>query len=76
MDSNGKIIFTITGKLYKGKQKNLFGLIYLDEKLFHSVTLNNDVMEEKETLQLLVTCGYCIRLFLEIDMGETDRLQR
>ena len=70
VDSNEQTVFTIRGKLYKDKQKHLLGLVYFGDKLFHSVTLDKEVVGEKIKLQLLVTCGYCIRLFLEIDMGD------
>jgi hypothetical protein len=32
VDANEQTVFTINGKLYKDKQKNLFGLIYFDDK--------------------------------------------
>jgi hypothetical protein len=69
-DDSNVIIFKIDGQLYKHKQWNLFGLIYIDDKLYHSVYLSNYTLDKHVLQTILVICGYCIRVFLEIDMGD------
>ena len=70
IDTNDKTLVTIEGKLYREKQNNLFGLIYFDDKLYYSVIMSNDFKSNSNELRLLVICGYCIRLFLSIDMRD------
>ena len=69
-DNSNKILFKIDGKLYKHKQWNLFGLFYIDDKLYHSVYLSDYTIDKQALQKILVICGYCIRIFLEIDMGD------
>ena len=59
-------VLTITGKLYPERQKNLFKFFYIDDKLYHSVILNEHITRIN-LLLILVICGYSIRFFLEMD---------
>jgi len=68
-DSSGQRLLTITGKVKKERQNNLFGKFYFDDKLYHSVTLDKEIDDLKK-IQLYLACGYCIRIFLDIDMGD------
>ena len=72
-DNSNKIIFKIDGKLYKHKQWSLFGLIYIDDKVYHSVYLSNYTLDKHVLQIILIICGYCIRVFFEIDMGDYPR---
>jgi hypothetical protein len=68
VSDDGETILTIDGKLYREKQRNLFGLIYFDDKLYYSVFMSKDL--QKTTIPLLKVCGYCIRLFRAKDGGD------
>jgi hypothetical protein len=69
-DNSNNILITIEGKISKNKQKNLFGLVFFDDKLYHSVSVSNPTMDKRILLYLMTICGYCIRLFLQIDTGD------
>ena len=69
---NDNILFSIDGKTYKDKQRNLFGLLFFDDKLYHSVFLSNPSTNKTMLQYLLTICGYCIRIFLQIDFGNYD----
>ena len=69
-DGNDKTLIKMEGKLYREKQKSLFGLVFFDDKLYYSVYRANYFNSSLNELRLLLICGYCIRLFLSIDMAE------
>lgn len=68
-DKYDKVLIIIEGKTYKEKQRNLFGMVFFDDKLFHTVSLSKPITDRQILLYLMTICGYCIRLFLEIDTG-------
>ncbi len=69
-DKNNNILISIEGKTSKDKQKNLFGMVFFDDKLYHSVSFLNPITDQRILLYLMAICGYCIRLFLQIDTGD------
>ncbi|MFC7773906.1 hypothetical protein [Flavobacterium sp. GCM10027622] len=69
-DKDNKVLLTIDGQLVKEKQKNLFGLVYFADVLYHSVYVLHPMTEEEKIAYLLLVCGYSIRVFLAIDSGD------
>lgn len=67
---DGNVLLSISGKVYRDKQRNFFGIIYFDNKSYYNVSLLNYNGDEHTLLALVTVCGYCIRVFLEIDMGD------
>lgn len=64
-DEQDKCLMTIEGKVYRDKQRNFFGLIYVDDKLFYDISVEESFLNNKDLGKLLVLIGYSIRLFFD-----------
>jgi hypothetical protein len=69
-DGKHNKIASINGKLRKGKDPNILGLIFFPKSLYHVVELNTDNITIDKALELLLICGFCARKFQQIDSGD------
>jgi hypothetical protein len=57
----------LTGKMYREREKSLFGIFYSPRVLYFSVTVTEDQVIHYELLRLLMISGYCLQAISEMN---------